>query len=335
MLWCFYAAFLVFVVVLTSILVLGTVGVFLSIPVFAIALFLARSWSLVQYVFWLVAVVLLVFLLLPAVCCVREAARRAQCGNNMKQVCLALLNYQEAYRSLPPACVFDTNGKPMHSWRVLTLPHIECEDLYKRYDFDEPWNGAKNQRLLSEGPRSFVCPSASHAYPPKRGDTNYIAVVGRDAAWRNDTQRNFDDPALRDKAASTVLLVETVDAGIKWSEPRDLSLDEDDASQPPVSSHHTIDNGFFFHEEPAAVVALADGSVHRVPTAGMTGWKLRKLLTIGGFSKAELPAPRINWRNCFALASWMIAAGLLLHLAVRTRIARRKAMVPDPTPGAS
>src|SRR5207248_11120546 len=61
-------------------------------------------------------------LMLPAVQQAREAARRTQCSNNLRQIGLALHNYAQVYGSFPPAFVADEEGKPMHSWRVLILP---------------------------------------------------------------------------------------------------------------------------------------------------------------------------------------------------------------------
>ena len=89
----------------------------------------------------------MIALLLPAVQSAREAARRAQCSNNLKQIGLAFHNYHDSYGCLPPAYIPDGNGQPMHSWRVLILPFVEQSPLYDQYDFDEPWNGPNNSKL--------------------------------------------------------------------------------------------------------------------------------------------------------------------------------------------
>jgi hypothetical protein len=86
-------------------------------------------------------------LLLPAVQSARETARRMQCANNLKQISLAMLSYEQQYHSLPPAFVADKNGRPMHSWRVLLLPYLDCKPLYDAYHFDEPWDGPHNRAL--------------------------------------------------------------------------------------------------------------------------------------------------------------------------------------------
>src|SRR5688572_33251458 len=50
----------------------------------------------------------------------------------------------------PPAYVADSNGTPMHSWRVLILPYIEANHIYDRYDQTQPWDSATNRQLRSE-----------------------------------------------------------------------------------------------------------------------------------------------------------------------------------------
>src|SRR5262245_52541441 len=80
---------------------------------------------------------LLVALLLPAFPrTAREAARRMQCGNHLKQIGLALQTYHDVYGSLPPAYIADASGKPLHSWRVLILPFLGERSLYEAYRFD-------------------------------------------------------------------------------------------------------------------------------------------------------------------------------------------------------
>lgn len=101
---------------------------------------------------------LIISLFLPAMRSAREAARRAQCVNNLKQLALALQHYQEMYGTLPPAYVTADDGTPLHSWRVLILPFLERNDIYDQYRFDEPWDGPKNRKLAELNPMVFRCP---------------------------------------------------------------------------------------------------------------------------------------------------------------------------------
>jgi len=160
---------------------------------------------------------LLVALLLPAVNAGREAARRTQCQNHLRQIGIGLMNYHDQYRSFPPAVVRDADGKAMHSWRVLILPFVERADLYQRYNFDQPWDSPENMLVQMEMPSVFRCPSQI----PDGDDTQtaYVAVVGPNTAWPPEgalAQRDFTDGL-----TNTILLVEVGESGIGWTEPRD------------------------------------------------------------------------------------------------------------------
>jgi len=194
---------------------------------------------------WEIAVCLVVLLvLIPCLlsqCFVdgREAARRMQCANNLKNLGLALHNYHNAYGSFPPAYVADANGKPMHSWRVLILPYLEEKNLYNKYRFDEPWDGPNNRKLLGQMPEGFRCPSQPGG--PNSTETSYVAVVGPHTAWQGD--RPVKMAEIKDGLPTTILLVEVKNSGIHWMEPRDLNCPPastvvNPASGQGISSNH-------------------------------------------------------------------------------------------------
>src|SRR5262249_42952585 len=79
-------------------------------------------------------------------------ARRSQCKNNLKQIGLAMFNYHDAYGCFPPAYIADADGRPMHSWRVLLLPFLDEAARYRKYRFDEPWDGPNNSELATSVP---------------------------------------------------------------------------------------------------------------------------------------------------------------------------------------
>src|SRR5206468_2619679 len=83
---------------------------------------------------------LLICLMLPAVRTARPAAYRNQCHNNLKQIALALRNYEELYHALPPAYTTDSNGNALHSWRTLILPFLGERQLYESIDLAKPWD---------------------------------------------------------------------------------------------------------------------------------------------------------------------------------------------------
>src|SRR4051794_3818491 len=104
----------------------------------------------------LVVLAVLIALLVPAVQAAREAARRSQCVNNLKQIGLAMHNYNSAYDVFPPAVITDPDGKPLLSWRVLLLPFLDEQALYEQFKLDEPWDSPNNKPLLSRMPKVFI-----------------------------------------------------------------------------------------------------------------------------------------------------------------------------------
>ena len=92
-------------------------------------------WKLALGVFGCV-VLLAVFL--PAMRSAHEAARRAQCVCNLKQIGLALQNYHNAFGCFPPAAIVDKQGKPILSWRVAILPYLGSQPRPSRLRLDEP-----------------------------------------------------------------------------------------------------------------------------------------------------------------------------------------------------
>ena len=105
-----------------------------------------RGLRLVQVLMALGTIVLLIALLLPAVRTAGPAARRAQCTNNLKQIALALHNYEQEHKALPPAYTVDATGRPLHSWRTLILPYLEQESLYRSIDLSKPWDDRSNAK---------------------------------------------------------------------------------------------------------------------------------------------------------------------------------------------
>ncbi|MHC5541623.1 DUF1559 family PulG-like putative transporter [Singulisphaera rosea] len=201
----------------------------------------------------LVPIAVLIALLLPAVQAAREAARRAQCVNNLKQIGLALHNYESAYGQLPPAASTDRDGKPLLSWRVAILPFLEQQPLYNEFKLDEPWDSPHNQPLAARMPSTFRCPSVPMPESDTSGLTEYQAIVGPGAFLDETTGTRFD--SMTDGTANTLAIVESKGM-VVWTKPEDIPLDN--LAQSKVSSYHPGGNNSLF----------ADGSVRflKVPT---------------------------------------------------------------------
>jgi prepilin-type processing-associated H-X9-DG protein len=163
-----------------------------------------------------------VALLLPAVQAAREAARRMQCSNHIKQIVLALHNYHDVHGALPPLYTVDANGRPLHSWRVLILPFIEQMALYQQIRLDEPWDSEHNSQFHNMNIPIFRCPSNP------QGGTSYVAIAGEvfvpaTAAGRA-TGLGFQH--ITDGTSNTLAIVEVNDT-FNWMAPMgNITLDE-------------------------------------------------------------------------------------------------------------
>jgi type II secretory pathway pseudopilin PulG len=160
---------------------------------------------------------LLVALLLPAQRRSRPASRRSQCKNNLKQIELALLNYQEAWHALPPAYTVDANGKPLHSWRTLILPFLDQAPLYRTIDLSKPWDDPVNADAMQKALPVYQCPSNT-ASPPNH--TTYFASVGPKSFLRLAESRDLSE--ITDGRSETLTIIEApADRSVPWMSPHD------------------------------------------------------------------------------------------------------------------
>ncbi len=133
----------------------------------------------------------LVGLLLPAVQQAREAARRAQCVNNLKQIGLALTNYHDSNKALPYGRTLYMNGVPpslvmaySFSPQAQILPYIDQSALYGAMNFNLPWFDPSNTTGTATSIASFLCPSDSRDYLPAGwAGNNYRANEGTSLVW--------------------------------------------------------------------------------------------------------------------------------------------------------
>jgi prepilin-type processing-associated H-X9-DG protein len=211
----------------------------------------------------------LIALLLPAVQAAREAARRAQCVNNLKQIGLAMHNYHSAYGHFPPAASVNADGKPMLSWRVAILPLLDQQALYDRFKQDEPWDSPNNIKLLDMMPNVFKCPSEPDTVGKKT--THYEAIAGAGAAFEGPDGVAIN--TFTDGTSNTIAVVEAK-TPVEWTKPDDVDINK--LMNALGSKHPGGGNALF-----------ADGSVRFLRTATTPANVIQALATRNG--DEELP----------------------------------------------
>ena len=261
-----------------SLATFGVGGLFLAalVLVFWAIFFYTLSWTTVFA--FILLLLLVIALLTPAIQTAREAAPRNHCINNLKQISLALQAYHDVFGSFPPAYIADENGKPMHSWRVLILPYLEETSIYDAYDFNEPWNGPNNSKLMVIL-NTFRCPTAT----TPDTHTNYVAVVGPRTAWPEDESSR--KARFVDGRSKTIQIIESHQRSVHWMEPRDVSFDEavemlSGDVDSGNSDGHLVER-FFCYERSGRMAAFADASVRFLPY-GMPRKSAEGLLTVAG-----------------------------------------------------
>lgn len=198
-----------------------------------------HGYSLIEVLVAIAVISLLTGLTLAAVQRVREAAKRAECQNRLRQAGLAVLNYEATNGRLPPGAVsgpFEPLGVPSgagHGLWAVVLPHLDQAHLGARYRLDVPFDHPANRPVVSARIPVLECPSAPDRIDPDFGPADYgpvdvnpfLADVGAidpgasfaSALPVNGTAKLTD---VTDGTSNTVLVVEAGGRpGMAWASP--------------------------------------------------------------------------------------------------------------------
>ena len=180
---------------------------------------------------------------------------------NLKMMGIALHSYNDTFGKLP-ADIADKDGKAILSWRVLLLPYMEEDKLYKELNLDEPWNSKHNKALIEKIPKVY----APIRVKADKGVTFYRGFNGADTTFEAGQQlaipRSFPDGT-----SNTVAIVEAGEACI-WTKPDDLAYD----AEKPLPKLGGLFDGDFH-------VLLMDGSVALGHTKTLNEGEFRKMVT--------------------------------------------------------
>lgn len=209
-------------------------------------------------------------LLLPAVQAAREAARRVQSSNNLKQIGLAFHNFHDAYGNFPAAAGVDNDGVPMLSWRVALLPFLEESQLYEEFHLDEPWDSDHNIKLLERMPAVYRHPSRV----TEPGYTVYQVPLSDKSLLRLTEPTKIQE--ITDGTSNTILALETsAEAAVPWTAPQDYKIDENNP-------------GLHLFTNAMTQMLFGDGSVQTL-SENVDSEVLNALFTRAGGEIAQVP----------------------------------------------
>ena len=223
----------------------------------------------------------LISLTLPSVT-LREAPRRTQCKNNLKQIGLAMHNYHDVHGSFPAAAL----GSPPVSWRISLLPYLEHAAVAEQYDRNQMWDSTQNVALQKYRIWPYECPSRPSQYDSLgRFLTSYVVPTSHGAIF--DSASGPPISEIKDGTSNTLLALEACGTEIIWTDPRDV-----DGSNAEISvngpgavkgrSSSLISSWHFG----GAQAGLADGSV-RFIDKNIDAVVLKNLMTKAGGEKIE------------------------------------------------
>ena len=204
---------------------------------------------------------ILVVMLLPAVPSAREAARRMQCGNNLKQVILGIHNYHDEFRFLP-AAVSTSSNEVETSWRVFLLPYLESTSLLEQYDQTQDWNAEINKLVAQTPVPGLMCPSNTLEKDDQgRYYTAYAMPLGPHTAFSRSEKRSL--PA--SGTDSTIAIVEACGRNIVWTSPHDVDVTALPMGVNRPGLAKTMSEGVLSSTHPGgSTAAFLDGSVQFV-----------------------------------------------------------------------
>jgi hypothetical protein len=188
-----------------------------------------------------------------------QAAGKAQEMNDLRQILIAILNYESVYGRLPAASLFDEDGKPLLSWRVGLLPFIDGDIVRDKMKLEEAWDSEFNLKALEEMP--------SLLGDGPEGKTRLVVFTGEGTPLGGKKGVQFKD--IKDGAFQTVaVIVVGPDKAQPWTKPGGIEFDPDNLKESLGDVGDAVLVGFF------------DGHVEYIPVDQLD--RLKAMITHQG-----------------------------------------------------
>jgi hypothetical protein len=162
----------------------------------------------------------------------QNAENREECLDHLQKIMSAMLLYHAKHGVLPPTYTANANGEPLQSWRVLLLPYLGEEELYRQIHLDEAWDSEFNRQFHEKMPTVYHCPSLKHKIKSDKtksdeikSETNYTVIVGDETPFDRSGQGKKLS-GFGAESVDMVLVTETKTPGC-WMNPNfDVSFED-------------------------------------------------------------------------------------------------------------
>jgi len=253
-----------------------------------------NAFTLVELLVVIAIIGILIALLLPAIQAAREAARRSQCSNNLRQLSLAMSNHLAAQKFVPPA--LDWSKSTSSNWSVLArlLPYVEEESLRNlinfQYNYGDVTNAPQHAQVSQMKIPIFVCPSEQQQEPKVGGSQNHFPPT---YGANQGTWFTFDPSTGNISNGAFVVNKKLSDKAFTDGMSKTLAFSEVKAYTAKIAnSGNPSALGSAIPDTPAAVVA----SGGTFGTTGHTEWVDGKIHETG-FTTTLAPNATVSYSN--------------------------------------